>query len=185
MWKSRNVAILIVLAVVNFVFSTLVGQLGWLTTGIPGSNLVVFGVIFAIFPSFTLLIFKGKRGLFFVEALLSVIIALSTYVNGAPFDIISRIPAIVSALQCDILFNSSYCFFEKREKLLLWATLGSIEFTFVTQLLGLVVWPLVMTPEAITLWINTLPIIVPVVAAETAIGSYLGYRIYKKVEKID
>lgn len=173
------------LAVINFVFSTLVGQLGWLTTGIQGSNLVVFGVIYAIFPSFTLLIFKGKRGLFFVEALLTVTISLSTYVNGAPFDVISRIPAITSAALCDIVFNSSYGLFEKREKLLWWAILGSIAFTFVVQLMGLLVWPLVMTPEAITLWISAFPFSVPVVAVETAVGAYLGYRIYKKVEKID
>ena len=55
----------------------------------------------------------------------------------------------------------------------------------VTPFIGLLVWPLIMAPEAIALWLNAIPIITPVVIAETAIGVYLGYKIYKKVEPLD
>jgi hypothetical protein len=185
MRKSRYIAFMVTLAATNFVFSALVGQLGWLSTGIPGSNMVIFGVIFAIFPSITLLIFKEKRWLFFMQSLLVVMLSLPTYVGGIPFDVISRIPVIVAAVQCDILFNSIHGFFEKREKLLWWAILGSIDVTLITQVIGILVWPLVLAPEAITLWINLIPLLFPVIIIETAVGAYLGYRIYKKVQTLD
>ena len=185
MWSSRDVAIIVGLAVVNFVFSALAGQLGWLTTGMPDSNLVIFGIVYALFVSFALLIFEGKRWKFFVQSILIVMISLPTYVNGAPFDVISRIPVLVTSFQCDIVFNSFHGYFEKRQKLLWWAILGSVEFTMVTPFIGLLVWPLIMAPEAIALWLNAIPIITPVVIAETAIGAYLGYKIYKKVEPLD
>ena len=74
MWSSRDVAIIVGLAVVNLVFSALAGQLGWLTTGMPGSNLVIFGIVYALFVSFALLIFEGKRWKFFVQSILIVMI---------------------------------------------------------------------------------------------------------------
>jgi hypothetical protein len=185
MWKSRDVAFIIVIPVINFVFCSLVGQLGWAISGLPGSNLVIFGIIYAIFPSFSLLIFKGRRWMFLVQSLLAVMISIPTYVNGIPFDLISRIPVLVSAVQCDIVFNSIYGFFEKRNKLLWWAILASIEFTVITPVIGLLVWPLVLAPETIALWKSALPLIYPVIIAETTAGAYLGHKIYRKVEKLD
>ena len=60
MMKSRDITLVILLAVVSFVYTVFVGQLGNLLTGIQGLNyLVIIGHM--IFISYGFLMYEGRR----------------------------------------------------------------------------------------------------------------------------
>ena len=183
MWKSRDFALIILIAVVNFVFTIFVGQLAWLFTGIPGSNML-FSIGYAILTSFALLAFEGRRWRFFVQSILVVLLTLPTYLAGAPFDVIARTPVIINAFHGDLLFNSIYGSFKKRNKLLWWAILVAVEYMLMNPILGAIIWPLFYPPEFVATMISATIFLLPVIVIECTAGGYLGYKVYERVKKI-
>ena len=105
MWPSNDLALVVFLAILNLIFTALLGQMAWLVSGIPGSNMV-FSIGYAILISFALLVFEGRRWRFFTQSVLIIVLALPTYLNGPPFDVIIRLPVFLNALHGDLLFNS-------------------------------------------------------------------------------
>lgn len=69
MWNSRDLALVVLFPIVNVIYTYLVGQLGWLILGLPGSNmaLIIGGVII---NSVALLMFEGRRWRFFLMQLI-------------------------------------------------------------------------------------------------------------------
>ena len=183
MWKSRDFALIILIAVVTFVFTIFVGQLAWLFTGIPGSNML-FSIGYAILISFALLMFEGRRWRFFVHSILVVFLTLPTYLAGTPFDVVIRMPLIINAFHGDLLFNSIYGFFEKRNKLLWWAILIAVEYMLMNPFLGAMIWPLFYPPEFVATMVSAILLLLPVIIIECVAGGYLGYKIYERVKKL-
>ena len=107
MWGSKDLAFVVIFTVLNFVYTLLVGQLAWLFSGIPGSNLllIIGGVIV---NSFALLYFQGRRWRFALYQILFAILVTPTYLLGVPFDMIARLPIVVVGIVSDGLFNSFF-----------------------------------------------------------------------------
>ena len=183
MWKSRDLALVVLFPVVNVIYTYLIGQLGWLLLGVPGSNmaLIIGGVII---NSVALLMFEGRRWRFLLMQLIFVILILPTNLVGTPFDILPRIPSIINAIHADILYNSIYGFFEKRNRLKLWSIICMVEFFLVNPLLTSIAFTFLFPPEFVSAFINVILLLLPVSIAESVIGALIGFKLYEKVKKI-
>ena len=107
MMKSRDIALVILLAVVSFVYTVFVGQLGNLLTGIQGLNyLVIIGHM--IFISFGFLMYEGRRWRLFLQGVLAALLTLTTFLSGAPFDPLSKIPMIATSFFGDVILICGY-----------------------------------------------------------------------------
>ena len=183
MWKARDLALVILFAVANVIYIYLVGQLGWLFSGVPGSNMaLIFGSV--IIYSVALLMFEGRKWRFFLMQFIFVILILPTYLVGTPFDILPRIPTVINAIHADILYNSIYGFFKKRNQLKLWTTICVVEFFLVNPLLTGITFTFLFPPAFVSTFINAVLLLLPVSIAESAIGALIGFKLYEKINKI-
>ena len=183
MWKSRDLALVIILAVVSYIYTIFVGQLGNLITGIQGFN-YLFIVGHAIFISFGFLIYEGRRWRLLLQGVLAALLTLTTYLSGAPFDVLSKMPMIATSFFGDLIFNSFYTFFKNRNRLIWLAILVPIGFVLMLPIFVTLNMFFFYPPEVLTMYLNVYLLLLPVTIIETIIGGYLGYRIYERVKKI-
>lgn len=183
MWKSRDLALVILFAVVSVVYIYLVGQMAWVFSGLPGSNMV-FIIGGAIVNSVALLMFEGKRWRFLLMQLIFVILILPTYLVGTPFNILPRIPTVINAIHADILYMSIYGFFKKRNQLKLWTVITAVEFFLVNPLLTGIAFTYLFPPEFVSTFINVVLLLLPVSIAESVIAALIGYKLYQKTKNI-
>lgn len=182
MWESRDLALVIILAVVSFVYSLFVGQLGNLFTGILGLNFLFF-VGHAIFICFGFLMYEGRRWRFFLQTILVALLTLPTHQSGAPFDVLARIPMIAISFFTDLIFNSVYIFFKKRNRLIWWAILIAVGWLLMIPLFVILNMLIFYPPEVLTMWVNVFLSLFPVTLIEMIIGAYIANKIYGRVRK--
>lgn len=183
MWESRDLALVTILAVVSFVYSLFVGQLGNLITGIQGFN-YLFIVGHAVFISFGFLIYEGRRWRLLLQGIVGAFLTLATALSGTPFDPISKIPMILNSFFGDLIFNSLYSLFEKRNKLVLLAIIVALGFVLIMPLYVSLNMYLFYLPQALNMYLSVYLMLLPVTLVETVIGGYLGFRIYERVKNI-
>jgi hypothetical protein len=180
MWKSRDIALVILFAVISFIYSFFVGQLADLLTGIFGLNyLLIFG--HATIISSALLVYKGKRWSLFFQGALVLLLVLPTHQGGLPFDVLARTPILVNTLLGDIIYNSVYKFFKKRNLLVWWATLCVTVFFVISPFLFMLNLYLFYPTEALTTFMELALLMLPVIIIESIIGGYFGYKVYERV----
>jgi hypothetical protein len=115
---------------------------------------------------------------------LMVILTMPLHLGGQPYDIVSRLPIITSIFCYDVIFNSLYGTFKRKDKLALWAVLGvTFHFVFGT-LLDVPFNLLFYGPEVVDAIFNVVVTFMPVIIIESIIGAYLGYIIYRRIESI-
>lgn len=182
MWESRDLTLVITLAVVSFIYSIFVGQLGTLITGIQGLN-YLFIVGHTIFISFGFLMYEGRRWRLFLQGVLAAMLTLTTYLSGAPFDVLSKIPMVINSFFGDLIFNSFYTFFKKRNRLLWSAILVALGFVLIIPVFVTLNMYLFYPPQVLTMYINVYLLLLPVTIIETIVGGYIGYKIYGRVRK--
>lgn len=183
MWSSRELTLVILIAVIGVTYSTLVYQAAQLITGIPGLNyLLVIGM--AIWVSLAFFIFQGKRWRVFLAAIILVLITIPTYVMGQPFEMSTRWPAIANAILFDVIPNSFYSYFKTKNKVMIWGILSTLGFIWSDVLLRAIMYPFFLPMEYVStyLWITLL--LSPVIIIETSIGGFLGFKIYERVKKL-
>ena len=182
MWNTKDVSFIILLSVLNFVYTALVGQIARLFSGIPGSNmlLIIGGVII---NSFALLYFEGRRWRFALMNIIFALLIIPTNFGGAPFDVVGRFPIFVVAVTADVLFNSVYDIFKKRNWLLLWATIDMVVFFLMNPLSYSIFFSLFYAPEVASAFINTILLLLPVIIIESIIGALIGYKIFQRLQK--
>jgi len=127
MISSRDLALIVLIAVVNFVFLALVGQVPRVITGIPG-----IGYAFSIFYA----------------------------------------------------FNSGYPFFQKKNRLVWLSIFGSLFYFGAGPYLDVLILSLFYPPTIIAPALTALSLMFPVIIVEAIAGGYIGYKIYKRVEKL-
>jgi len=180
--SSRDLAIIITFAVLNFVFGFLIGQVPRLITGIPGIG-YAFTVVYSITITVSFLMYEGRRWRMFAQGMLYTLLSLSTAYSEV-------VPALISSTLCvfalDLVFNSIYSSFKKRKKLGRWAILGQVFYwtlsPFVILLTLSLFYPL---QEVIATWfIPVMSIMLPVMIVEAIVGGYIGHKIYQRVKKI-
>ena len=180
MWESRDIALVIILAVTSFIYTVFLGQLGNLFTGILGFN-YLFIIGHAIIISFSFLIYVGRRWRFLLQSMIVALLTLPTFQSGAPFDLLARAPMIIGSFFADAIFNSLYPYFWLRNKVVLWAILVPVAFLLITPLTMAANLFLFYTSEAFILYVNVFLLLLPVTMTEAIIGGFVGYKIFKRI----
>ena len=122
LFDTKELCLIILLAVVHFVMILLVGQVLRVITGIPGAS-YLFTVFHAIITSYSMLVYGGKRWRFFFQMTLLTFLIFPTQLGGVAFDLLSKANLIVVAFIVDLLFNSIYRKFDNSNKMLFWSIL--------------------------------------------------------------
>ena len=181
MKNSRDLALVIMFAVLNLVLMVLIGQIPELITGIPAIG-YAFIIFHAITGSVALLIYEGRRWRIFTQGLLFSLIALLSIPIWSPT---AALVAILTAFIIDVVFNSFYGFFKVKNKLLWWVILSQV-CSFTTQ----PIWTLLFRAvffvpfEAVlkNWFIPIILVVLPLIIIEAIAGGFIGYKIFKKVE---
>ena len=182
MMHSRDLTLVIILAVVSFVYTTFVGQLGNLLTGIQGLN-YLFIIGHMIFISFGFLMYEGRRWRLFLQGVLAAFLTLATFLSGSPFDPLSKIPMIATSFFGDLIFNSLYGFFRDRNKLVWLAIIVVLGYAFMLPIFVTINTSLFYTPQLLNLYLSVYVLLLPVTIVETIIGALVGTLIYKRINK--
>ena len=183
MWSSRDIALVISISAMSFVYAAFVSQLGNLITGIMGFN-YLFTIGHAILISVAILLYEGRRWRFLFQSVVVALLFVPTYQAGTPFDVLARIPIIINTFLGDLVFNSVYSFFRKRNQLKWWAILTVTTFWICSPFLFMLNLYLFYPPEGFITFTNTVLLMLPVIIIESIIGGYLGYNIYERVKNI-
>ncbi len=152
-------------------------------TGITGAN-YVFTILLAILSSFSLLVYEGRRWRFLFQMTLFTFLIFPTYIGGVPFDLFSKIHLVINAFFGDVLFNSIYGAFRKKDRLDLWAILVTVVFWVLNPFFGMLTKTFFFPPEFAYRILSILYWILPVIIVESIIGGYIGYEIYRKTIKL-
>ncbi|MFX1517948.1 MAG: hypothetical protein ACFFC6_16730 [Promethearchaeota archaeon] len=178
----KDLTLVIMFAVINFVFAALIGQVPRLITNIPGIG-YIFNIFYSITITVALLFYKGRRWRFLMQAILFGFLTL--FLAATPVALIGKISLILNALVLDVVFNSFYNYFSKRNKLLWWVILGQVYYWF-TDSFWLVLVNLMFYPweGVIATWYIVMPFILPIMVIEAIAGGYIGYQIYQRVKKV-
>ena len=92
--------------------------------------------------------------------------------------------AILNSLIVDVVFNSIYGQFKKENKLFWWILFNQVYY-WATLPFWLLPFLSLFVPiqEAIEIWfIPLMSVMLPIIILEAIAGSYVGYKIYKRVE---
>ena len=171
------------LAVIGFVFMVLIGQVPMLITGIPGIA-YVFDIVYSILQSVSWLMFEGRRWRIVAQGLLISLLALTVIPVWTPP---IAMATIINMFIVDLVFNSIYGFFKSKNKLLHWIILGQVYYWATHSLWILLFSSLLFYPFEALLrnwFIPIMSIMLPIITVEAIPGSYIGYKIYRRVEKI-
>jgi len=181
-WETRDLTLVIILAVVSFIYTLIIGQLGNLVTGIVGFN-YLFAIGHMFFISFGFLMYEGKRWRLFLQCALVALLTLTTYLSGVPFDLLSKIPILLTAFIADLGFNSIYQFFTKRNRLKWLSLLLCFCFLLMLLFFNSLNMYLFYSPQTLSAYLSVYALLLPVSIIETALGGLLGFEIYKKTKK--
>ena len=105
MWKSRDLTLVILSAVVVFVFAVFFFQMAGLMTGILGAN-YMFTIGMALLVSLIFLLFEGRRWRFFFHNMLVALLSLPLNFGGPPYDVFPRLVIIFTGFIADLILNT-------------------------------------------------------------------------------
>ncbi len=183
MTSSRDLALIIMFAVLNLVLLGLIDQIPELITGIPAIG-YAFIIFYAITGSVALLMYGGRRWRLFTQSLLFNSLAMFVIRIYTPT---AAIVSILTAFIIDVMFNSYYGFFKSKNKLLWWAILSQI-YSWTTQPIWTLLFvSLFIAPFEAVLRTWFIPIILvsfPMIIGEAIAGGYIGHKIYRRVQKL-
>ena len=182
MWNSKEIGLIIIFSVLNFVYTALVGQMAWFISGVPGTNLllIIGGVVI---NSVALLYFKGRRWRFAIYQILFAMLSIPTFFLGVPFDVVSRLPLVIAGLVTDVFLNGVYHFFAKKKILKLWVIIDMNVYFLITPLISLIYFSVLYEPGYVSFFVNNVIILIPIIIAESTIGAVIGYNIYERLKK--
>jgi hypothetical protein len=180
MWSSRDVALIIITAVLVFVLTVLIFQLATRITGVQGTSFI-FTFAFATFISLTFLLFEGRRWRFFCHNALYALLTLPTSTGGIPFDIFPRLVIILAGFPLDLILNSFYNHFKSRDGLMWWSVLTGLATFSIIPLMQILIFPIYFSSGFVTAYTNTVILMSPFLIGGGIVGGYLGYKLYKRV----
>jgi hypothetical protein len=170
-------------AVLNLALFGLIGQVPELVTGIPAIG-YTFIIFYAITGSVVLLVYEGRRWRLVTQSLLFSSIAFLFIRIWTP---IAAIVTILTYFIIDVVFNSYYGFFKRKNRLLWWAILSQV-YSYTTQPIWTLLFAaLFIAPfEAVlrTWFIPIICVMLPIIIIQAIAGGYIGYKIYRRMEKL-
>ncbi|MFC1486380.1 hypothetical protein ACFLRN_01655 [Thermoproteota archaeon] len=186
MWPSRDIAYLVLISVLTIVDFALVLQFFALFIALPG--IAYFVDIFgSILTGLSFLLYRGRRWRMFAQGVLLALLSLPVYLGPGygPFDFVVRISIIIKLFIVDVIFNSLYGRFERRNKLY-WLTILLVVYFFTTgPAIDMLYFSLLGAPFEV-LWVvySFVFLMLPLIIFVAIVGGSIGYRIYRRVEKI-
>lgn len=183
MKNSRDLAIIIFFAVLNFIFMAVIGQVANSIAIIPGIG-YAFIMFYSIIASVAWLLYEGRRWRILAQGLLFNSLAILLIASRRSPIVIG---AILNVFIVDLVFNSVYGFFKRKNKLFWWIILVQVFFWTMAPLwdvlfLSLFVYPLESVLK--TWFIPIMSVMLPVMIIEAIAGGYIGYKIYQRAEKL-
>ena len=186
MWPSRDIAYLVLISVLTIVDFALVLQFFALFIALPG--IAYFVDIFgSILTGLSFLLYRGRRWRMFAQGVLLALLSLPVYLGPGygPFDFVVRISIIIKLFIVDVIFNSLYGRFERRNKLY-WLTILLVVYFFTTgPAIDMLYFSLFVPLEV--LWVvpySFVFLMLPLIIVLAIVGGSIGYRIYRRVEKL-
>jgi hypothetical protein len=168
-------------AVLIFAFRLLIDR-GVGMINIPGLEYIL-SIFFSITYSLFFLMCKGRRWRLSFLALLSTLLYI-TFINTAfhPTDLATLFNLFIA----DVVFNSLYGSFERKNKLLWLTILFQVYFWATYSLWLLVFYSVLFYPFEAFLknWFIPIMSIMPVLIVEGLAGGFIGYQIYLRVKKV-
>jgi len=186
MKSSRDIALIIMFAALVIVFRYLIGQFVLMAANITFPGFVfLLSIFFSVIQCVSFLMFKGRRWRFLALGLLSTLLYFVFINPSGGWG--SEMAIITNYIVVDVVFNSFYVSFERKNRLL-WLTV-------ILQLYYWIAYPFWLLLFATTLFfplesffnnyfVPVFSVMLPVMVIEAIAGSYLGYKIYRRVEKI-
>jgi magnesium-transporting ATPase (P-type) len=183
MKNSRDLALLIMFAVLSFVFQALIGQVPSLIAGVPGIG-YAFTIVYSIIQSVAYLMYGGRRWRIFAQTLLINSLAILPIIPNWTVPV--AMASIVNSFIVDSVFNSLYGKFKRDDKLFWWILLVQVYY-WATSPFWLLLFSSLFAPveQIIAEWfVPVMSVMLPIMIVEAVAGSSLGYKIYRRVEKI-
>ena len=185
--STRDLSLVIVFAALLVVLNLLISRIPESVSGIAG-----FGYLLTIFYSITLsvayLMYGGRRWRIIAQASLYALVYVVLPISSSPGGTIPPLLAgIVNAFTIDIVFNSFHGFFERRNKLHWWVILTQLYYWSTHSIWVLLLGSLLFFrfELALQFWfIPIMSVMLPVMIVEAVAGGYIGYKVYRRVEKI-
>jgi hypothetical protein len=187
MWSSRDISLIITFSAFTLVFGVLIGRVPDLITGIAGIG-YVFTIVYSISQSVLWSLFEGRRWRILVKVLLVRLISLLLFTSGSlSYVIPPTLATILNSAIIDIFFNSFYSHFKRKNKLFWWIILAQLYFWSTHTLWILVFTSILYFPfeSVIQYWfIPVALVMLPIMILEAIIGGSIGYKIYRRVERL-
>jgi hypothetical protein len=180
--SGRDFTLVILFAVLIFIFRLLVDR-GVGMISIPGFAYVL-SMFFSVIYSLAFLMYKGRRWRLFFQALLSTLLYLA-FINSAFRP--TEMATLLNMFIVDVVFNSLYGLFERKNKLLWLTILFQVYFWATYSLWLLVFYSVLFYPFEAFLknWFIPTMSIMPVLIVEGLAGGFIGYQIYRRVKKFN
>jgi hypothetical protein len=178
--NSRDLALVAMFVALSFVFKELFGQIEAFT-GIPGSDFALT-IIYSIIQSVAYLMYGGRRWRILAQALLLNLLYFLFIPTWIPPVLMAT---VLNWFIVDIVFNSFYGKFERDNRLFRWILALQI-FAWTTYSFMLLPFLSLFIPlEDVIAYFAAFGIVwFPVTIAEAVAGSFIGYKIFRRVEKI-
>jgi hypothetical protein len=177
---SRDLALIAMFVALSFVFKELFGQIEAFT-GIPGSDFALT-IVYSIIQSVAYLMYGGRRWRILAQALLINLLYLLFIPTWIPPVLMAT---ILNWFIVDIVFNSFYGKFERDNRLFRWIlALQIYSWTTYSFMLLPFLALFISTEVAITYFVTIGIIWLPITIAQAVAGSYIGYKIFRRVERI-
>jgi hypothetical protein len=187
MWSSRDISLIITFSALTLIFGVLIGRVPDLITGIAGIG-YVFTIVYSISQSVLWSLFEGRRWRILVKVLIVRLISLFLFTSGnLSYIIPPTLATILNSAIIDIFFNSFYSYFKRKNKLFWWIILAQLYFWSTHTLWILVFTSFLYFPfeSVIQYWfIPVALVMLPIMIIEAIIGGSIGYKIYRRVEKL-
>jgi len=181
MKNSRDLALVVMFVAISFVFNVSVGQVPSLITGIPGIAFV-FTIVYSIIQSVAYLMYEGRRWRILAQALLLNLLYFLFIPSWTPPLVMAT---ITNMFIVDLIFNSLYGKFKRDNRLFRWIlalqVCSWITYSFIVLPFLLLFIPM---EAVVTYFVTVLIVWLPIIIVEAVAGSYIGYKIYRRVEKI-
>jgi hypothetical protein len=184
--SSRQIGLIIVFAVILVVFRLLIGRAVEMVQIPPfgTSTGYLLSIFYSMIHSLAFLTYKGKRWTLFSQALLSTLLYL-IFVNPTLQAV--EMATVTNLFIVDLVFNSFYGSFEKRNKLL-WLVMIFQVYYWTTHSIWLLVYSSIFFypfEGMMNYWfIPIMSILIPIMVVEGIIGGFTGYKIFKRVKKL-
>ncbi len=185
MKNSRDITLIIVFSAIVLVFRYFIGQFVLMMSTITFPGFVfLLSVFFSVIQCVSFLMFKGRRWRFFALGVLSTLLFF-IFIN--PTFQANEMAILMNYFIADVVFNSFYSSFDKKNKLL-WLTIGFQLYYWIAYTFWLLLFATALFYPFESFFNNyfipVFSLMLPVMIIEALAGSFIGYKIFGRVEKI-